>query len=102
MFKTKFSPCEITKKAKTWFTDIIDIVSGKSFVLTPNGLGLIKGVQSIFSSRNFLKRIETGLVLFYFQYCMYGFVARHKQISIEVYCHLIWDKFSSKNKSWTK
>lgn len=45
MFKTKFSPCEITKKAKTWFTDIIDIVSGKSFVLTPNGLGLIKGVQ---------------------------------------------------------
>lgn len=67
MFKTKFSPCEITKKAKTWFTDIIDIVSEKSFVLTPNGLGLIKGVQSIFSSRNFLKRIETGLVLFYFQ-----------------------------------
>lgn len=102
MFKTKFSPCEITKKAKTWFTDIIDIVSGKSFVLTPNGLGLIKGVQSKFSSRNLLKRIETGLVLFYFQYCMYGFVARHKQISIEVYCHLICDKFSSKNNSWTK
>lgn len=64
MFKTKFSPCEITKKAKTWFTDIIDIVSGKSFVLTPNGLGLIKGVQSIFSSRNFLNALK--LVWFYF------------------------------------
>lgn len=44
MFKIKFLFCEIIKKVKIWFIDIIDIVLGKSFVLILNGFGLIKGV----------------------------------------------------------